>query len=168
VCTVPVLVAAGITCVLALARGRWTAAAESAALGALFLVVTPLLAFAVYFGLWHSWRQVARMIAVDALRDRVPAATALRRFGRSAALPTALTVAAAGVAVLTGGRSVLVVGLVSVLCLTVPHSIVVARSDRALRPPPDARRPRGRVGVDPSPAAELRSTPPWPTARPSR
>lgn len=130
---VAVLVAAAITCALALARSQWGAAVETAALAALFTTVTPLLAFAVYFGLWHSWRQVARMIAADTVRYRVSAVRALRRFGRCATLPTALTVTVAGVALLAGGRSVLVVGLASVLCLTVPHTIVVARSDRTLR-----------------------------------
>ncbi|MEZ0163565.1 beta-carotene 15,15'-dioxygenase, Brp/Blh family [Kineococcus sp. LSe6-4] len=118
---------------VALARARWAAAAETAALTALFVLLTPLLAFAVYFGLWHSWRQVARMVAADAVREGTGPGRALARFCRGAAVPTALTVAAGSGAVAAGGSSVLVVGLALVLCLTVPHSVVVARSDRRLR-----------------------------------
>ncbi|PRY12052.1 Brp/Blh family beta-carotene 15,15'-monooxygenase [Kineococcus rhizosphaerae] len=167
VCAVPVLAAAVAAVVLTLRLRRWSAAVETAALAGLFVLVTPLLAFAVYFGLWHSWRQVARMVAVDAARDRVAPSAALRAFCRTAALPTALTVAAGTVAVLAGGNSVLVVGLALVLCLTVPHSVVVARADGSLRRPRRAgHRPDGATGRRPARVTAGPPAGPAPARRP--
>jgi Brp/Blh family beta-carotene 15,15'-monooxygenase len=133
-----VLAAAAVVVVDALAHRHGPAALEPVALLALFAVATPLLAFAVYFGLWHSWRQVARMVAADAHREGTTAAAALRALVRAAALPTALTVAVAVVAVVAtrgdagAGLALLTVALVGVLCLTVPHALVVARTDQHL------------------------------------
>ena len=172
VSTALVLAAAAWTVVTAAAAREWASVAETVVLATLFVVATPLLAFAVYFGLWHSWRQVARMVATDSVRDRVRPSTALRRFCRSALLPTAVTVATAALAVLLGGESVLVIGLALVLCLTVPHSIAVARSDRELRRRAGRRGPEPLVAPSrnsPQPAAgnpPERSTP-FPSAGPA-
>ncbi|TXR58018.1 beta-carotene 15,15'-dioxygenase, Brp/Blh family [Quadrisphaera setariae] len=136
---VPVVLAAAAAVVVAAALQRRPAAAlEPLLLVALCAVVTPLLAFAVYFGLWHSWRQVARMVASDAAHDHLGTRAALRGFVRQAALPTAVSVVGLVALVTLGGAQVLVTGLAAVLCLTVPHAVAVARADArvVVAPPP--------------------------------
>jgi len=130
---VVVLAAVAVTAVDAAAHRRWAAAAEPMALVALFVVVTPLVAFAVYFGFWHSGRQVVRMVAADAHREAVPVHRAFAALLRVAALPTVVTVVALGLAVLSTGTALLPIALVAVLCLTVPHAVAVARTDQQLQ-----------------------------------
>lgn len=127
------LVAAAVTVADATAHRRWAAAAEPVALVALFVLVTPLVAFAVYFGLWHSWRQVVRMVAADASREATTVRRAVTALLRTAAPPTAVTVAVLALAVSTTGSALLPIALVAVLCLTVPHGMAVALTDRRLQ-----------------------------------
>ncbi|MGQ7294973.1 Brp/Blh family beta-carotene 15,15'-dioxygenase [Quadrisphaera sp. KR29] len=128
-----VLAAAAALAVDGALRRRWGAVVEPVALVALCALVTPLLAFAVYFGLWHSWRQVARMVAADAVRGRAGVPAALRGFAAQAVLPTAVSLAVLGALVVLGGAHVLVTALAAVLCVTVPHAVAVARVDASTR-----------------------------------
>ena len=135
---------------VATVAGAWRSgdrvgALEPAVLVALFALVPSLLAFAVYFGLWHSLRHVGRILGADlAAHHAPPTARALRsalgRFVRTAALPTAIAVAALAVLVAVTGSGALVAALVLVLSLTVPHAAVVAWQDTHLH-----LRPAGAV-----------------------
>lgn len=100
--------------------------AQEGLLAVLVVACPPLLAFGVYFAVWHSLRQTVRLLVIhpDAARrltrDGVPAAAGL--LVRQAALPT-LT-AAAGLLVIGlhqhGASATVLVGL---LAISVPHTI---------------------------------------------
>ncbi|WP_344609702.1 Brp/Blh family beta-carotene 15,15'-dioxygenase, partial [Streptomyces glaucus] len=142
-------------CVTALRGGRHRQAAELLLLTALFTVVPPLVAFGAYFGAWHSVRHIARLVLADpanvpALRAGRTAAV-LRRFGRQAAVPTAVALAA--LAALTAlphafpadGRTA-ARGVALLAALTFPHLVVVAHLDRCEGPAAPGRRgPRAAV-----------------------
>ena len=133
-----VAVAAAGTAVTAWRRGDRPGAAEPLLLAALFVAVPPLLAFALYFGLWHSLRHVGRILGADVAVHRCGASAravrgALARFARTAALPTLIALAGLGVLVVATGSGALVAALVLVLSLTVPHAAVVAWQDAHLR-----------------------------------
>jgi len=139
-------------------RGAHVAAGELALLTVLGLSVPPVLAFGVYFGLWHSVRHSARLFALPA-EPAEPAGTAgpagqLRAAGTGRPAPAvggpsvphlnrsvsvlagAGSVAVAGVGVLvmaatrTPAPSVLGHLVLALLALTVPHTAVVAWLDR--------------------------------------
>ncbi len=130
-----VLAAAAITCAVAVSSGRYRSAAELGLLVAVFLLVPPLVAFAAYFGAWHSVRHIMRMLAVDPanaadlLKGR--AARPLRRFARKAALPTAFALATlvALVAVTHGHQAFLAADFALLGALTAPHMLTVAWLD---------------------------------------
>ena len=134
--TVVVLLAAAWTVARAAWRRRYRPALELTLLVTVFLLVPPLVAFAGYFGAWHSTRHIVRLLAAD------PANTAelsagrlagpLRRFARSAAWPTAAALLAL-IALLTathGTRSLLTADLTLLASLTAPHLLLVAWVDR--------------------------------------
>ena len=114
--------------VVALRAGRLLVATELVVVVGGAVAGPPLLAFAVWFGLWHSPRHLVRLLA---LQPGGSGRVRGRRLAVGAAAPTA--VAAGGLVGLT-----LVVGglpgavLLVLLALTVPHAAVVARLD-ALR-----------------------------------
>lgn len=152
VALVPIVAAAAATVVLALRSGDRVGALEPVLLAAMFVAVSPLLAFAVYFGLWHSLRHVGRIVGADlgerAEHSAAPTRTApvsaaavvgaLGRFGRTALVPTLVAVAGLALLVVLGGTGAVAGALVLVLALTVPHASVVAWQDSRLRI--DARR----------------------------
>jgi Brp/Blh family beta-carotene 15,15'-monooxygenase len=138
--------AAAIVATLAadLVGGRRAAAAELALLTALFVVVPPLAAFGLYFGVWHGLRHLARLVALDpANADDLAARRLARPVGRvllQAALPTTAVLVVLGVLLAVPGlaghavEGLVPIGLAVVLALTVPHMAVVAVMDRRQRP----------------------------------
>ncbi|CAL9334540.1 Brp/Blh family beta-carotene 15,15'-dioxygenase [Streptomyces sp. Tu 3180] len=135
--TVLIATATTAACVLLLRRRHRRDAAELLLLATLFWLVTPWVAFAVYFAAWHSPRHIARLVLADPANR--PALLAgrfgrpLRRFCRQGALPTAVVlVAVAATAHLAGPhRQALATAGVAVLAaLTLPHLLVVALLDR--------------------------------------
>ena len=121
-------------------RARWVDAGELALLAALFLVVPPLPAFAVYFGAWHGLRHLLRLAATDPANTtdlaRGRFARPVGRLARHTALPT-LTVLAALVTIWTVptladrvAPGLVASALALVFALTVPHLVVVALLDR--------------------------------------
>lgn len=130
--------ALGALALWALGRGRLPLAAELAALVAAFVVLPPLLAFAVYFCLWHAPRHTLGQAARLAPGD--PAA-GLRRIARTALPVTLATIGLAGAVFIlrptgleaeTAGLRVIFLGLAA---LTVPHIVLTAIEARtAIRP----------------------------------
>lgn len=119
--------------VLALAVDRQVrAAVELVLLSGLALLVTPLLAFAVYFAPWHALRHTARLVLDD--RGTVDHAR-LRRVVLEGLPPlvVASVLVVAGLAVAGHATGVLWVGLAAVWGLTVPHMVVVGAFDRRRR-----------------------------------
>ena len=122
-------------------HGAWAVdAGETALLWAYFLVVPPVFAVGVYFCVWHAARHVARVLTLDetatAALERGRLLTALGRFAREAALPTAgglavcwalWTTAPLPPATLEG---VAAVYLVAIAVMTLPHVLVVTAMDR--------------------------------------
>ena len=110
---------------------------ELALLVAVAAVLPPLAAFAAWFAGWHAVRHTARLVRLDPRSTADLAAgrvaAPLRRFARSAAVPSAVavagTLALGGLVGLTGGL------LVALLALTVPHTAVVARLGAAAPQP---------------------------------
>jgi Brp/Blh family beta-carotene 15,15'-monooxygenase len=104
-----------------------------AVLTLLFVTVDPLLAFAVYFGLWHS---LAHLLVLADLLGTAP--HPVRSVARLAAPLTATSLGglavASGTAVLLGRTELLVpIAIVFVSMLTVPHMVVVERMWRRPR-----------------------------------
>ena len=128
---VPVVVGAAVLLGgVLLVRRRRLEALELCLLLAVALLLPPPAALGVFFGAWHSVRHVARVLTEDAEHR---SAVALSRFLRSAAVPTAVALAALLLLdrVADGGAG-LVAALVPVLAaLTVPHALVVTWLDRA-------------------------------------
>ncbi|GAA4836855.1 hypothetical protein GCM10023201_27230 [Actinomycetospora corticicola] len=132
------------TLVADLVGGRRPAAAELALLTALFVVVPPLAAFGLYFGVWHGLRHLARLVALDpANADDLAARRLARPVGRvllQSALPTTAVLVVLGVLLAVPGLAghavagLVPIGLAVVLALTVPHMAVVAVMDRRQRP----------------------------------
>jgi Brp/Blh family beta-carotene 15,15'-monooxygenase len=112
---------------IALRHGDRLVAAEVAVLAATFAALPPLLAFAVYFCLWHSPRHSLLVIA-EAGDARL--AAGVRRFVMGALPLTALTVAAAVPAWLALGHSftsteaTLQIVFIGLAALTVPHVLL--------------------------------------------
>ena len=112
-------------------QGRLRAALELAALTVLGYVVAPLLAFAIYFSLWHSLRHTAR------LSLHACGGVSARSIGRTflLGLPALLgTMVVVGVIVaITASATIsaawLWIGLALVWGLTVPHMTLVALFD---------------------------------------
>ncbi len=119
---------------------RLRPATELLVLVALGLLVTPLLAFAVYFALWHALRHTARLAQDDS--GALDARSLLRIAG--AGLPALVltgTIVAAAL-IVAGGLGEpgpwLWVTLALVWGLTVPHTAVVSRFNAARRSANDA------------------------------
>ncbi|MBT0567711.1 Brp/Blh family beta-carotene 15,15'-dioxygenase [Williamsia sp. CHRR-6] len=120
-------------------RGLIVDVALIAALGAL---APPLVAFAVWFGGWHSVRHLSRLLLEHpSLRTRVQAGdtrSALRALLRWAAAPTAAAVVFMLIVAVLIDRAAdptaaLGTALVVLLALTVPHMGVVAALDHQAR-----------------------------------
>ncbi len=131
-----ILLAAGLTIALALHERRVRSAVELSLLVTVFVTVSPLVAFAVYFGAWHATRHVVRLLATDPANGGDLAAGRLvgplLRFARAAAWPTAasLLVLLALVTATYGRQELLAASLVLLAALTAPHMIMVAWLDR--------------------------------------
>ncbi|MDV6260603.1 Brp/Blh family beta-carotene 15,15'-dioxygenase [Rhodococcoides yunnanense] len=120
-------------CLLA---GRRLDAVELMLLVVLALSVSPLVAFGVYFGGWHSVRHLARSMLDDpanlpALAQgkwRAP----LRRLALDAAGPTAIILVTLGLlwSLSDGWQGFVTTYLALLAGLTVPHMMVVAWADR--------------------------------------
>ncbi|MEH3153826.1 MAG: Brp/Blh family beta-carotene 15,15'-dioxygenase [Gordonia paraffinivorans] len=127
----PVVAGAVLWTVVAAVGSRRDVVVDLLALSTLFVVVSPLYAFAVYFGFWHAWRQTGLMVDA-AVRGR---AGTRPRWRRALVLTGAASVAAfaatAAVVAARPGPGVAVAALVVVLCLTVPHTIVSSTARKA-------------------------------------
>ncbi len=122
-----------------LRRGRFAELGELAVLAALFWVVPPMAAFGVYFGLWHSLRHTARLLA---LADPGPTwclRAAGRRFAAQALAPTLVAVVLLATMWRLASTTLLAAELSTVLALTFPHLVAVGWLDHRLRagPVPD-------------------------------
>ena len=124
-----------ITMVLLIHREQTRATWELAALTAVGYFVTPLLAFAIYFGLWHALRHTAR------LAQHSYGAMSLATIGRTFAqgIPAlvgfiiVVGLLAAYSSALDSTGTWLWFGLALVWGLTVPHMIMVSAFDRRQR-----------------------------------
>jgi len=123
-------------------RRAWAVdAGETTLLWAFFLAVPPVFAVGVYFCCWHSARHIARVLTLDtratAALSEGRLASALRRFVREAALPTAGGLAVLGGLWVTAPDSpetladAVALYLVAIAVMTVPHVVVVTWVDRA-------------------------------------
>jgi Brp/Blh family beta-carotene 15,15'-monooxygenase len=153
--------AAALAVTAALCSGHRGVALDIVLIGALGLLAPPLVAFAMWFGCWHSLRHTARMLTVEPgcaalLSDGRPRA-AISRLTRLAALPSAaaLTVIAVMGWVTLGAPDpaattrIVADVLRLLLALTVPHMMVVLWLDRAAHSH-DVTNPRstsGRAGA---------------------
>lgn len=135
------LVAVGIA--WSAVRGAWRDVVDLVALVSLALVVPPLVAFAVYFGLWHALRHTARLtLELPAAQQHFTRQQPVKAFFAAVipGLPALVgTMVVAGALTLVGGWDLnsdyLWIALVIVWALTVPHMALTARIDyRALSP----------------------------------
>jgi Brp/Blh family beta-carotene 15,15'-monooxygenase len=159
------VVGAAATAMIAVGDRTWSAVADVLVVGAVGAFVDPLTAFALWFGLWHGPRHMARLVDGD-VRRGVPAARAVRDLAMRAAPATIGAVVTLGVvvgAVLAAGSSYAAVAaaLTVLLALTAPHMVVVAALDAS------ARRRTSASGGSPADWAGDRITdhPPGPTRR---
>ena len=131
-----ILSAAVVTTVRQLSNGHRRDALELVLLSSLFLLVTPLAAFGVFFGGWHSVRHVGRLLALNpgnaSNLARGRGLTPLIRFLRDAMPTTGVSLivlvclwASAG-----GLQGFVANDLVLLAGLTVPHLATVAWLDR--------------------------------------
>jgi beta-carotene 15,15'-dioxygenase len=136
------LSAALVAVIAALRSGHPTVALDVVILGAVGLLVPPLLAFAMWFGGWHALRHCARMLTIEPGCATLVATGAARaaalRLVRLAALPslaawTALAALGWFLAATPNPTAVMAEALRLLLALTVPHAIVVAGADRTVR-----------------------------------
>ena len=125
-----------VVCLLMLIQqGRTRATLELAALTVLGYVVAPLLAFAIYFGLWHALRHTARL--AEHTHGTISAKTIWQTFAQG--LPALIgTIAVVGMLAafassVTVSGAWLWFGLAIVWGLTVPHMIMVSAFDRRQR-----------------------------------
>lgn len=128
-----------------LVRRQYRSALDLVALGALALLAPPLVAFSVYFGLWHAQRHTARLVlelprAIQLAQSKSPAAGFWAAVVPGLPALVGTMVVAAGLTGWTGGEiqsDFLWITLVIVWALTVPHMALTWRLDRkALRSPP--------------------------------
>lgn len=116
-------------------RGDLRGAFELFTLAVLGLVVSPFIAFAVYFSFWHAARHTARLAQVSSGVITIRSLAAVTKIGIPSlvgfiAIFVGLTVFW-GPGALTG--SVLWIGLAIVWGLTVPHMWFVSRFDNRIR-----------------------------------
>lgn len=137
------LAAAAVAVAAALRTGNRSAALDVVLIGVLGMLAPPLVAFAVWFGGWHSLRHFARLLGEEPgcaamLADGRPGA-ACRRLARLAA-PMSLAAIAVALAVVwfvvtaPDAAVVLAEALRLLLALTVPHMVVVWWLDRSRAP----------------------------------
>ena len=142
------IIAATVAVVWLAAVGQRRDALDIVALGALSLMAPPLVAFAVYFGLWHAQRHTARLVpemprATTRAIERSPLAGFLRAVMPGLPALVGTMVVAAGLTIWTGGDlslDYLWIALVIIWALTVPHMALTWRLDR------EALGPAGRAG----------------------
>ncbi|MGU3291514.1 beta-carotene 15,15'-dioxygenase, Brp/Blh family [Williamsia sp. M5A3_1d] len=136
-------------------RGRWSGVVDVAVVAAVGATVAPLTAFALWFGLWHAPRHLARLVDIEVTDGRSATVTAAtRRLALRAAPATvgALLTLTAIVAVVVGSDSTVgavAAAIVVLLALTAPHMVVVAALDahaHRARPAPAPASPPRRVG----------------------
>lgn len=126
----------------AIRRRRPDLALETAALLGVFAALPPLLAFAVYFGIWHAPRH---SLAVMAEQGAPGPAAGIRSFVRAAAPLTAVTLILAGAAwwlrrpEAGADAATLQVVFIGLAALTVPHVGLAALRERARAHPAGAR-----------------------------
>jgi beta-carotene 15,15'-dioxygenase len=133
------LVAACVTGVSALRAGRTAVLLDVVLVGALGVLLPPLVAFALWFGGWHALRHAGRLLTVE------PGSAVLVRAGRTrdavcrlarlAAVPSIAAVVTlaviAGYAATAADLSGAVAEALRILlALTVPHMLVVTWMDR--------------------------------------
>jgi Brp/Blh family beta-carotene 15,15'-monooxygenase len=127
---------------VAAVRRRLSLAAELVLLAGLMTALPPLLAFALYFCLWHAPRHSLSVIAGLSPHDPVAGA---RRFVRGAAALTGVTLvgASAGWLLLDGAAApvaaTLQVTFVGLAALTLPHVVLGALTRRRRRAGPGTR-----------------------------
>lgn len=131
------VVGAAVVVSVAASERTWSAVADVAVVGAVGALVDPLTAFALWFGLWHGPRHMARLVAGDVENGAAPA-PAVGALLRRAAPATAGAVVTLGVVVgvvLAAGSSYAAVAaaLTVLLALTAPHMVVVAALDASSR-----------------------------------
>lgn len=102
---------------------------NAAALSGLFVAVHPLVAFAVYFGLWHSLGHILELVRFF---NRTGEPTSLPGFYRKAALYTVISFVGLGImyaATQSFGLEDQMVALLFILIsvMTLPHMIIVER-----------------------------------------
>ncbi len=136
---VAVLVAAAAAVAVRVRRRDLVPAVELVLLTVAALVVPVGAFFGAYFGIWHSGRHTARLIAEDPANAADLAAGRIGRpmwrFARTAALPTlaALATVLALWATAGGWEAFVAADLAVLAALTVPHTIVVGRLDARRR-----------------------------------
>jgi Brp/Blh family beta-carotene 15,15'-monooxygenase len=112
------------------AADRSFAARETVTVAALtfvFLLVDPLLGFAVYFGLWHSLGHL--FVLTDLLGSEPPSARSVARFAAPLIVLSLVGLAALAGGALVAGRveALLPLAVVAAAMLTAPHMAVVER-----------------------------------------
>ena len=132
------MVAVAVICVAwMLVSRRWQEALDLLLLTVLALVAPPLVAFALYFGLWHAVRHTGRLtLELDSAKKQHAQGKGGSAFMKAfaAGLP-ALVITVAGAVVLDWsrgfalGQDLLWYLLVVVWALTVPHMALTARMD---------------------------------------
>jgi beta-carotene 15,15'-dioxygenase len=124
-----------ITMVLLIHREQTRATWELAALTAVGYFVTPLLAFAIYFGLWHALRHTARLAQHSYGVVTVGSIAKIFAQGIPALIGFIVVVGilAANSAALSSTGTWLWFGLALVWGLTVPHMLMVSAFDRRQR-----------------------------------
>lgn len=110
--------------------GDIEAGLDSALLTTVDLLAPPALAFAAYFGGWHSLRHTARVADALTARGVLPAEPSLPRaaaaIGRRSAWAAGIGLAAAGVLAARDPKHASDNAFAAVLGLTVPHMLTVA------------------------------------------
>jgi len=125
------LAAGAAALVCGVERDRWAREAINVpVLAALFGIVPPLVAFSVYFGLWHSLGHILELLRF--FRRRGGAPSSLSGFYRSAALFTILPFLGLGLlywATQSFGMEHRMIGLLFIIIavMTLPHMVIVER-----------------------------------------
>lgn len=126
---VPLTALAGATTVALALAGDREAAADSALLGGLALLVPPATAFAVYFGGWHALRHTARVVDALVAEGQLPVQrslpSAFSALGRRSAWAAAVGLVAAGGLAAADPDQASDNAFAAVLGLTVPHMTTV-------------------------------------------
>jgi Brp/Blh family beta-carotene 15,15'-monooxygenase len=153
-----------ITVLRAVRRGDLLGAVEPVVLLAVVLITPPLVAFGLYFSLWHAARHLGRLNELDPV-----SAQTTGKKTTVAGLSRVLVLAAPTTALAAGGVAVLwlilpdsalpSVALAGLLAVTAPHALIVARMPwrgtsapapgapkRSLTTPPSAAVRRQRTG----------------------